>query len=357
MAPRAAPKHMSLAPERYMRQLALPDITLADQQRLGETHIAIIGAGGLGCAALPYLAAAGVGHISIYDHDDVSRSNLHRQTLYKDDQIGQNKAGLAAQYASDLNPEIQIDAYPKRFSDEDLNRVRFDILFDGSDNFKTKTLLNTLSIKHEIPLISASVNQWHGQIGYFAGFAKDYPCYHCLFPELPDDARNCNEAGILGTSAGLTGMYQAHLVLLALLGKPNAQPSTVLTFDFANLRMQTLHLKKDKTCPHCKDANTQWAPEKEQHMVEMISMAELAKKDHIIVDVRRDEELEADPINGPTGPILHMEVSTIPQRCTELPKDKLLAFVCAGNVRSFQAAEYLQAIGYDNVIVLDKFSI
>lgn len=351
---------MSLTPERYQRQLALPDISLADQKRLGETHIAMIGAGGLGCAALPYLAAAGIGKISIYDDDTVSRSNLHRQTLFKDDQIGRNKAELATQYANNLNPEIQVDAYPKRFGEEDLNRVRFDILFDGSDNFETKTLLNTLSITHEIPLISASVNQWQGQIGYFAGFAKDYPCYHCLFPELPDDARNCNEAGILGTSAGLTGMHEAHLTLLALLGKPSAQPGVVLTFDFANLRMQTLHLNKDKTCPHCKNSNVNWTPQtQDKHMTEMISMADLSQKDHIIVDVRRDEELEADPINGPSGPdsIVHMEVSTVPQRHNELPKDKLLAFVCAGNVRSVQAVEYLQGLGYDNVIVLDKFSI
>lgn len=347
---------MSLAPERYKRQLALPDISMADQQRLGKTHIAMIGAGGLGCAALPYLAAAGVGHISIYDDDNISRSNLHRQTLYKDSQISSNKAELAAQYARDLNPEIQVGAYPKRFDDGDINRVRFDILFDGSDNFETKTLLNTLSIKHEIPLISASVNQWQGQIGYFAGFAKDYPCYHCLFPELPDDARNCNEAGILGTSAGLTGMYQVHLLLLALLGKPTAQPGTVLTFDFAGMRMQTLHLKKDKTCPHCKDAEIDWAPQKEtQDMVEMISMTELSEKEHIIVDVRRDDEIAVDPIMSDN--LIHMEVSTVPKRHEELPKDKLLAFVCAGNVRSVQAAEYLQGLGYDNVIVLDKFSV
>lgn len=346
---------MSLAPERYQRQLALPDISLADQKHLDDTHIAMIGAGGLGCAALPYLAAAGIGHISIYDDDNVSRSNLHRQTLYKDDQIGANKAELAVAYARDLNPEIQADAYPKRFGEDDLDGVRFDILFDGSDNFETKTLLNTLSIKHEIPLISASVNQWQGQVGYFAGFAEDFPCYHCLFPELPSDARNCNEAGILGTSAGLTGMYEAHLTLLALLGKTAAQPGTVLTFDFANMRMQTLHLKKDKTCVHCKEASAQWSPHKEQEMTEMITMAELAEKDHIIVDVRRDDEVANDPI--PSDQLVHMEVSTVPQRHNELPKDKLLAFVCAGNVRSVQAAEYLQGLGYDNVIVLDKFSI
>jgi len=346
---------MSLALERYQRQLALPDISLADQKHLADTHIAMIGAGGLGCAALPYLAAAGIGHISIYDDDNVSRSNLHRQTLYKDNQIGANKAELAATYARDLNPEIQADAYPKRFDEDDLDGVRFDILFDGSDNFETKTLLNALSIKHEIPLISASVNQWQGQVGYFAGFAEDFPCYHCLFPELPSDARNCNEAGILGTSAGLTGMYEAHLTLLALLGKTAAQPGTVLTFDFANMRMQTLHLKKDKTCVHCKEASAQWSPHKEQEMTEMISMAELAEKDHIIVDVRRDDEVSNDPI--PSDQLVHMEVSTVPQRHNELPKDKLLAFVCAGNVRSVQAAEYLQGLGYDNVIVLDKFSI
>ena len=338
--------------ERYQRQLALPEISITDQQRLSETHLLIVGAGGLGSAALPYLAAAGIGHITIYDHDSVSISNLHRQTLYKDAQDGQNKAELAAAYARDLNPDIEIIAKTEKITTE-TKIESFDLILDGSDNFETKTMLNQISIDTKTPLISASVNQWAGQIGIFAGYAKNAPCYHCLFPKLPADARNCNEAGILGTSAGICGMYQAHLTLCLLLGIGDCRPGTLLTFDFKTFRIQNLNVNKDPSCPHCKNATEEFTPnKKETKMVELISMAELAKKDHIIVDVRTTEEITADPINN----ALHMELTTIPSHYEELPKDKLLAFVCAGNIRSAQAAEYLGAMGY-KTCVLDKFSL
>ncbi len=349
--------------ERYTRQLALPEISVHDQTRLANTHIAIIGAGGLGAASLPYLAAAGIGHITIYDHDSVSRTNLHRQTLYKDAQQGQNKAKLAAEYLKELNPDIEIRhceeaVRPTRQSMDCFAALAMtpnSLILDGSDNFETKTLLNKVSIEKGIPLISASVNQWAGQIGIFAGFAKDKPCYHCLFPDLPTDARNCNEAGILGTSAGITGIYQAHVTLCYLLGLEGFEPGRILSFDFKTLRMQTLNVQKDAACPYCKDANGTWKHQGQQNkMTEMISFKDLQAKDHIIVDVRTDMEIANDPI---PEDVIHMEVSTVPSRHEELPKDKLLAFVCAGNVRSVQAAEYLEGLGYTNICVLDKFSI
>lgn len=342
--------------DRYARQLALPEIGITEQQRLNNASIAVIGAGGLGCAALPYLTAAGVGHITIYDDDTISLSNLHRQTLFKDAEQGQNKAEIAAAHCRALNPTITITAIPERFSNED--ERRHDLIIDGSDNFETKTLLNAVSIKFKIPLISASVNQWAGQIGIFAGFATNKPCYHCLFPNLPSDARNCNEAGILGTSAGITGMYQAHLALCFLMAMNDYDPGRILSFDFKTLRMQNLTLEKDTNCRHCKDSNTKWIKNKqEKKMAELISMQDLNEKEHIIVDVRTDGEILSDPIPAPKDNLIHMELQTIPSRYEELPKDTLLAFVCAGNIRSVQAAEYLKGIGYDNICILDKFSI
>lgn len=341
--------------QRYQRQLALPEITLADQQHLSETRLLIIGAGGLGSAALPTLAGVGIDHITIYDHDDVNISNLHRQTIYKNMQAGQNKAELAAAYARELNTDIEVIAHSEKLTTE-THLENFDLILDGSDNFETKTLLNHISIKNKTPLISASVNQWQGQIGIFAGYAKNAPCYHCLFPQLPTDARNCNEAGILGTSAGITGLYQAHLALCFLLGIENTAPGTLLTFDFKTFRIQRLNLNKDPSCKHCKNAAQTWTLRKsEKTMQDMITYEALQKKEYVIVDVRTDDEVKADPI--PDDNVIHMELSTIPQHHGELPGDKVLAFVCAGNIRSVQAADYLAARGYNNTIVLDKFSV
>jgi len=316
----------------------------------------MVGAGGLGAAALPYLAGAGIGHITIYDEDSVDLTNLHRQTIFKTDDKGRSKAKIAGEYASALNPHIIVSAVPERLNASTVLPQKYDLIFDGSDNFETKSFLNNLSVKTKTPLIGASVNQYAGQCGIFAGFAADKPCYHCLFPTLPDDARNCNEAGVLGTAAGLTGLYEGHMAILFLAGLDGAAPGDFLSFDFKTHRLQSILASKDPACAHCTTAGENWTHPKEKEdkkMIEILSMEALKPKDHIIVDVRTRGEIEADPIHG----ALHIEVSEIPARHEELPKDKLLAFVCAGNVRSMQAAEYLSALGYDNVVVLDKFSL
>lgn len=340
--------------ERYQRQLALPEINPAQQRRLGKAQVLVVGAGGLGSAAIPYLAGGGIGHISIIDYDTISISNLHRQVIYQDGQAGQGKAELAAAHCKSLNPDVEVAAIAEKL-EAGFDVSGFDLILDGSDNFETKVLLNEMSIEQRVPLISASVNRFEGQIGVFAGYAAEQPCYHCLFPELPTDARNCNEAGILGTAVGIVGMWQAHLALCFLLGIGEAVPGTVLSFDLKEFRMRKLKLPKNENCDVCRDGQADWIEKRgEKTMAEMLSMEELRARDHIIVDVRTAEEIEADPIEG----ALHMELSTVPTRYQELPTDKLLAFVCAGNVRSVQAAEYLQGIGFDaDICVLDKFSI
>jgi molybdopterin/thiamine biosynthesis adenylyltransferase/rhodanese-related sulfurtransferase len=360
--------------ERYARHLALPEFGIAAQGRLKSSHILVVGAGGLGAAALPYLAGAGIGAITICDDDMVSLSNLHRQTIYTAAQGAAgdcSKADAAAAYMAALNPDITIHVIKSRFDEDFVGGHRYDLILDGSDNFKTKTALNLYALRHQIPLIAASVNQFQGQCGVFAGHEADAPCYHCLFPELPHNARNCNEAGVLGTAAGLTGLYQAHLAILYLAAletnmKDNA-PQTIgagyfLGLDFKTMRNSVLRVPKNSDCRVCRDyivsqdtdKNTRHNTKKDRPtMIELLSLQDLQNQDHIIVDVRTPPELSDDPIAG----ALHIELKDIPARYHELPQDKLLAFVCAGNVRSRQAAEYLAALGFDNVAVLDKFSL
>ena len=338
--------------DRYQRQLALPDITAEDQIRLKQTRILYVGAGGLGAAALPYLAAAGIGAITICDHDDISLANLHRQTVYKTEETGNNKANAMAAYLRALNPHTDIQSIHEKFSG-DLDAGDFDLILDGSDNFETKDALNALSIRTQTPLIMASVNQFEGQAGIFTGYYADAPCYRCLFPELPSDARNCNEAGILGTSAGLAGLYQAHLALCYILRIGDIDIGTILTMDFKTMRMQKLTLEKEANCPHCTHDGAAKPKRNETMTPELVTREDLQKQDHLIVDVRTHEEVAADPIEG----ALHMELQTIPARYNELPEDKLLAFVCAANFRSVQAAEFMAAMGRSNVCVLDKFSL
>jgi len=336
--------------DRYEKQIALPGITPAHQEFLKGTKLLMVGAGGLGAAALPYLAGAGIGHITIADADNVDISNLHRQTIFKEADAGKNKAELAAVYIRDLNPDIKVTAITQKITSAK-QCEGFDIILDGSDNFETKTLLNEISIKLKTPLVSTSVEQFSGNAAIFAGFDKNAPCYHCLFPELPIDCVNCNDAGILGTVAGLAGLYQAHLTLCFLLGIGDVGPGSVISMDFKSMRTQQLTLQKNPECVICKKATygaqraAMTAPN-----IPLVHPDDL--NDHIIVDVRTNDEVAMDPIAG----ALHIQLDTIPARYTELPKDKLLAFACASNIRSRRAAEYLYSLGYTNVCVLDRLA-
>ncbi len=350
--------------ERYVRQLALPEIDLLAQEKLSQTTLLMVGAGGLGAPALPYLAGAGIGHIIIADHDGIDISNLHRQTVYKSNEAGQNKAERTAAYLHDLNPEIKISTITDKITANNANEFldghNINIILDGSDNFETKALLNDIAINMGVPFITASVNQFQGQIGVFAGHEADKPCYRCLFPEFPDDARNCNEAGILGTSAGIVGMMQAHTALLYLLNIDKEKRENFININLKTMRIENLTTIKDMHCPYC---NT--SPQKEQKttkektMTDMIGIDQLNDENSIIIDVRQPEELIADPLNNDLikTPPMNIPLPELIGRLDELPTGQRLAFVCAGNIRSVQAAEYLAAKGYKNVCVLDKFTI
>lgn len=341
---------------RYTRQIALPEISAAQQQKLAGSRMCIIGVGGLGTPALPYLAGAGIGHITIIDHDDVSITNLHRQTIFTEAQEGRNKAALAADYITALNSEIEVIAITEKLTTENAIELcsNFDLLFDGSDNFETKSLLNEISIKTKTPLLSASVNRFEAQAGLFAGFAENKPCYRCLFPQLPLEARNCNEAGILGTAAGLAGLYQAHIALCFLLGLDNITAGHIFTFDFKSFRVQQLHLQKDTSCLHCGNKKEEWKEHTmNENPIEIVHPDELRQNANcIIIDVRTDAEVANDPLEG----ALHIELQTIPSRFKELPQDKRLAFACASNMRSMQAAEFMRSMGYENVCVYDRLA-
>lgn len=339
---------------RYEKQLLLPEFTPAHQEFLKNTKLLMIGAGGLGAPALPYLAGAGIGHITIIDHDKVDITNLHRQTIYKDSDAGKNKAGLAASYLQNLNPGIKVIAVPQKATSELC--VGFDLILDGSDNFETKSLLNDISIKTKTPLISAGVEGFNGMAGIFAGHA-DVPCYRCLYPELPLDACNCNEAGILGTVAGLAGLYQAHLTLCFLLGIGDTGPGTILSFDFKHFRMQYLKLSKNKNCKYCTHsppalcASPPLAGGIRGEHIPLLHPTDLTN--HLIVDVRTHGEVAKDPIEK----ALHMPLDVITARYNELPRDKPLAFACASNARSMRAAEFMAAKGYTNLYVLDRSQV
>lgn len=362
--------------DRYIRQMNLPEIGIEGQKKLQNASIVMVGAGGLGAAALPYLAAAGVGNITIIDHDTVALHNLHRQTIFCTDQVGQNKAECAADYLRALNPDIHVFSSQTKLTPNaslpDLFRQSMDhphkagddakrLILDGSDNFETKTLLNDLSITYRIPFITASAEGFAAQCGIFDGWRNDQACYRCLFPDFPLDARNCNEAGILGTTAGLSGLFQAHLALCSLLGLENTKSGIFYSFDFNTMRTTSNIISKNLSCAYCAQLSDQKQnkPIKETPMIEILPIEKVLAMNALVIDVRQPEELIADPLTPVeiAHKSLHIPLGELPHRLSELPRDRTLALICAGNIRSVKGANFLATQGFENVCVLDKFTV
>jgi molybdopterin-synthase adenylyltransferase len=241
--------------DRYARHIVLRDVGGAGQQKLLNSHVMLIGAGGIGCPAIQYLAAAGVGTISVIDDDAVALSNLQRQILYTADMIGMPKVQAAQSAVSALNPEVKFNAIASRLtaqtSDEILNGV--DVVIDGSDNFTTRLLVNDLCLAARTPLVSAAIGQFHGQIGTFTGWQADAPCYRCFVGDAfdPDDCDDCSTQGVLGAMCGLMGSFAAMEAIRVITGFGDDQSGKLHIFDGMKPSMRTLTLPKDPGCGSC----------------------------------------------------------------------------------------------------------
>lgn len=243
------------AAERYARQMLLPQVGEAGQAKLEAARVAVIGAGGLGAPALLYLAAAGVGHITLIDDDRVERSNLHRQVIHADARVGLGKAESARMTLAALNPRVRVLAVPDRLCAENVETLlrEHDIVIDGADNFATRYLLAAATRRLGMPVVYAAIERFTGQASVFDPRRGDSPCYRCLFPEPPSaaDAPNCSEAGVLGVLPGLVGLVQATETLKLLLGIGEPLVGRLLTYDALGMRFRELTLRRDPHCPGC----------------------------------------------------------------------------------------------------------
>lgn len=246
------------AAERYARQVLLPQVGEAGQARLTEARVLVVGAGGLGAPALLYLAAAGVGHLTVIDDDRVERSNLHRQVVHADARVGMSKAESARMTLAALNPRVHVRTVVERLradNVEDLIRGH-DVVIDGADNFATRYLLAAATRQLGIPMVYAAIERFTGQASVFDPRRDDSPCYRCLFPEPPAaaDAPNCSEAGVLGVLPGLVGLVQATEAMKLVLGIGQPLVGRLLTYDALGMRFRELTLRRDPECPGCGQA-------------------------------------------------------------------------------------------------------
>jgi molybdopterin/thiamine biosynthesis adenylyltransferase/rhodanese-related sulfurtransferase len=243
------------AAERYARHLVLPEVGVAGQKKLGDARIALIGAGGLGAPASLYLAAAGIGTLTLIDDDLVERSNLQRQIVHTDARIGMAKTESARIALEALNPRLRLKLRTERVRAASVEALiaDHDVVIDGADNFPTRYLLNAACLRLGIPLVYGAVHRFTGQISVFDPRRAESPCYRCLFPEPPSaaEAPNCSEAGVLGVLPGTIGMLQATEALKLVLGIGETLVGRLLCYDALAARFRELKLPRDPLCPGC----------------------------------------------------------------------------------------------------------
>lgn len=241
--------------DRYARHIVLREVGGAGQQRIQAAHVAVIGAGGIGCPVIEYLAAAGVGKLTVVDDDTVSLSNLQRQTLYRDTDVGQSKADVAARAAVQINPHVTAVARADRVTADTIAALldRADVVIDGTDNFATRLIVADAAWALRIPLVSAAIAQFNGQIAMFRGWEQDRPCYRCFVGEAfdADDCDSCAEHGVLGAMCGLVGSFAAMEVLRQIAGFGDDAAGKLHIIDGLRPVMRTVSLPKDPGCRTC----------------------------------------------------------------------------------------------------------
>jgi molybdopterin/thiamine biosynthesis adenylyltransferase/rhodanese-related sulfurtransferase len=238
---------------RYHRHLLLPEVGEAGQQKLLDSKVLLLGAGGLGSPAALYLAAAGVGTIGIVDMDAVDESNLQRQILHNLDRIGDRKVDSAKKTLVGLNPDVNVVGFDTRLGAENVLDIidGYDVIIDGADNFPTRYLVNDASLVKKIPVVHGSIFRFDGQATVFKPY--DGPCYRCLFPEPPpaDMAPSCAEAGVLGVLPGIIGSIQAMETIKLLLGLGEPLVGRLLAYDAMDESFRTFKVPRDPSCPAC----------------------------------------------------------------------------------------------------------
>jgi sulfur-carrier protein adenylyltransferase/sulfurtransferase len=354
---------------RYSRHLIIPDVGVAGQKRLKNAKVLCVGAGGLGSPALMYLAAAGVGTLGIVEFDTVDESNLQRQIIHGQSDIGRSKAESAAATIKEINPYVDVVIHNTALDRDNVREIfaPYDLIVDGTDNFATRYLVNDAAVLLGKPYVWGSIYRFDGQASVF--WAEHGPCYRCLYPEPPPPGMvpSCAEGGVLGVLCASIGSIQVTeaIKLLTGIGEPLVGRLTV--YDALEMSYRTIKVRKDPNCALCGENPTVTdlledyedfcgavSDEAAQAVVNStITVSELADwqrsgKDFLLVDVREPAEYEIVKIPGsvliPKGDILSGEA------LSSLPQDRQIVLHCKSGVRSAEALAALKAAGFKDAV-------
>ncbi|MCF0070680.1 HesA/MoeB/ThiF family protein [Dyadobacter sp. CY261] len=333
--------------KRYARQIIMPEMGLAGQERLAAGKVAVVGAGGLGCPVLQYLVAAGVGEIGIIDDDIVDLTNLHRQILYSADDIGKNKAITAVEKLSLLNPFVRLTAYPDRLNAENAADLlgAYDLVIDGSDNFETRYLVNDFCVELGKPFVFGSILRFEGQVSVFN--YNEGPTYRCLFPDA-EEGDNCAEAGVMGVLPGIIGTYMANEAIKIIAGIGEPLSGKLLVINTLSNNHTIFQFSRSEAAIPARSRNVSASNKPVAEAIHEMSyeefevLQESVPDQILLVDVREYNEFEADNFGGENIPL-----SEIPESICNFPSGKTVVFYCNSGKRSLQAAKLLAQSGYE----------
>lgn len=342
----------------------MPEVGLEGQQKLKQSKVLVIGAGGLGSPAAMYLAAAGVGTMGIADFDVVEHSNLQRQLLHGTNDVGTSKVESAARRMNEINPHVNVRPYRVRLSSENAMEIlrEYDIIVDGTDNFPTRYLVNDACVLLKKPNVYGSIFRFEGQASVFD--ATRGPCYRCLYPEPPPPGLvpSCAEGGVFGALPGIIGTIQATETIKLLLGIGEPLIGRLLLFDALKVQLRELKLRKDPACPVCGEHPTitqlidyeefcgmKNTPANGEEKLYEITVEQLKRRiesgeEPLLLDVRQPFERNIANIGGTLIPL-----GELPSRVHELDSSREIIAYCHTGVRSGRAVEFLLGLGFKKV--------
>ncbi|WP_439555573.1 molybdopterin-synthase adenylyltransferase MoeB, partial [Dyadobacter sp.] len=303
--------------KRYSRQILLPEVGLTGQEKLKSAKILVVGAGGLGCPVLQYLTAAGAGEIGIIDHDHVEVTNLHRQILYSEADLGKKKAVTAAEKLSILNGFVKFTPYPVQLTESNAAEIvsKYDLVIDGSDNFDTRYLVNDTCVKLNKTWVFGSILRFEGQVSVFN--YHNGPTYRCLFPDA-EEGDNCAEAGVIGILPGIIGTYMANEAIKVICEIGEVLSGKLLLINALTNATSTFGFSRNIPVHHSPNTNPAPSPkpvEAREMSVEEFERIQNTDPEQVqLIDVREDYEFEADNFGGTNIPL-----SEIPDFLTTFP--------------------------------------
>ncbi len=350
---------------RYSRHLIIPDVAMAGQQRLMNAKVLCVGAGGLGSPALMYLAAAGVGTLGIVEFDTVDESNLQRQIIHGQSDIGKSKAKSAQEKIAEINPYVNVILHETRLDNSNVMELfaQYDIIVDGTDNFATRYLVNDACVLLRKPYVWGSIYRFDGQASVF--WAEYGPCYRCLYPEPPPPGMvpSCAEGGVLGVLCATIGSIQTTEAIKVLTGVGEPLIGSLMVYDALEMSFRKIKVRKDRACPICSEnpAQTALLPDyeafcgtlseaaQEASTGSTITVQELAAKietgaDYYLVDVREPSEFEI--VRIPTSHLIPKQGFLDGTVLSQLPQDKPIILHCKSGVRSAECLAILKNAGF-----------